>query len=261
MTREASLQELLGSSFEYHSSTMYTSIPGVIVAVRDKLNQQYVDVQPLINLRSEDGTESIPRPSILNVPLHMPCTDQGGMTYPISKGTSVWLMFSMRGIDKWKRGNAQPDTPSDRRMFDINDCFALPGVYPIGLSPNDASKRSLSHDTSDVVLVHNVGSGNEVEVRLKASGDVEINAPNRSVKVNCKDAEITAEDSVSVETQDFSVESENFSVNTTNYSLVATGENVSEGNFRFQGTFELNGIHMESHVHVETNSVTQGPQN
>lgn len=266
MSRTLGLQEILVNSFDYEMSNVYTSIPGVIVAVHDSLAGMRVDVQPTINIRNEDASEVTPRPSVLNVPLQMPVTLEGGLTYPIKKGNPVWLSFSMRGLDVWKRGSGLSDTATDMRMFDIRDCVAIPGVYPSGLSPNSPQRRTMPHDTEDVVLAHNLGTPNEVEIRLKRSGDVYINSPNK-VYVNCTDAEINAEDSVEITCEDYLVNCNNYAVNTVNYALVATGDSdnvYSQGTFRMQGSFVLNGVAMESHVHsgvISGGDSTQGPQN
>lgn len=188
--RNPSLQELIGSGFDYHMSNIYTSIPAVVVSVKD-LSQQRLDVQPVLNMRSKDGNREEQRPPILNVPFQMPVTKKGGLTYPIETGDSVWLMFSMRGLDLWKRGNGGFQAPSSVRKFDVRDCVAIAGVYPFSQSPN--SGRSNAHSTSDVVLVHNIGKGSEVEIRLKPNGDVVINSPTK-VEVNCTDAEVNATD-------------------------------------------------------------------
>src|SRR5690606_29354382 len=64
---------------------------------------------------------------------------------------------------------------------------------------NNPDKRTLDHDTNDTVMVHNIGTGSECEVRLKASGDVIINSPGL-VQVNCTTAEINASESVTIDT-------------------------------------------------------------
>lgn len=186
--RSPSLQELMGSGFDYHMSNIYTSIPAVVVSVKD-LSQQRLDVQPVLNMRSKDGNREEKRPPILNVPFQMPVTKKGGLTYPIEAGDSVWLIFSMRGLDLWKRGNGGFHAPSSVRKFDVRDCIAIAGVYPFSQSPN--SGRSNAHSTSDVVLVHNIGKGSEVEIRLKPNGDVVINSPTK-VEVNATDVEVNA---------------------------------------------------------------------
>jgi hypothetical protein len=180
-TREPGLQEVLVSSFDYLTAGMYTTMPGIILTVYDDLGQQRIDVQPTINIRSEDGEDVSERSPVLNVPLQLPFSKVGGLSFPVSVGDPVLLHFSMRGLELWKRGNGYPSTPNDLRKFDKRDCIASPGVFPFPESPNQASKHTLPHSPKDVVLVHNRGTGREVEIRLTESGDVRIKSVSGTI--------------------------------------------------------------------------------
>lgn len=245
--RSPSMQEASKSSFEYEMRDVYTAIPAIVVSVKD-LGQQRIDVQPALNQRSRDGVATSPMASILNVPLQMPVTSLGGLTYPIKTGDSVFLIFSMRGLDVWKRSSGGAVTPSDVRQFDARDCVAIVGVYPFNIAPNSAGSRSNSHSTDDVVLVHNIGSGAEVEIRLQPNGNVIINSPNK-VEVNCKDAEIKADSSTKINTGDFRVDSDSFVINTGTYSLSASDGATQAATINMSGSFILNGTPVESHDH------------
>ena len=247
MSRDMGVQEIMSNFIDYHLNGVYTSMPGVVVTVRNKLNEMSVDVQPALSMRTEDADSVTPRPTILNVPFHMPLTDQGGLSYPISVGTPVWLVFSMRGLEKWKRSDGKPDAPTDLRKFDARDCIAIPGAWPAPISKNNPKAHHLNHSTDDVVLVHNIGKGSEVEIRLKPDGDVFINSPKK-VTVNCIDAQVNAENSIDMNTNHFSL--------SANTSTVDT-------DMEFTGSFVLNGITMETHRHPENDSggPTDGPIN
>lgn len=245
--REPTLSEALNNHFEYSMSNTYTAIPGVVVSVKN-MGQMTVDVQPTINVRSSDGLDVAERPPILNVPFHMPVTKEGGLTYPISAGTPVFLIFSMRGMDSWKRGNGYPTTPTDNRMFDIRDCVAVPGLYPAGQSPNDPGKRTNSHSPDDVVLVHNIGSGNEVEVRLKKSGDVEVTTTQKviikSQSVEIDSPESTFKGHVTIE-DGLALGGGSGATMTISGNIEHTGDFASQG-----GAMTHDGVNVGStHVH------------
>lgn len=258
--RTANLQEWVTDSFDYQTNGMYTSLPGIVVSVVDA-GDMLVNVQPTVNLKTEDDFSVTQRPSILNVPLVMPLTKDGGLSFPVQAGDLVWLTFSMRGLDAWKSSNGYPTTPLDMRKFDIRDCVAQPCVYPSSESPNNPSKRSLEHNPLDVVLVHNIGSGNEVEIRLKASGGVEINAPGQEVKVVCNTALVEADTSVTLDTPE--------TLLTGNIVVQGTmtidgdsggGTNTIRGNFNIVGnTLNHNDVDISStHRH---SGVESGPDN
>jgi len=261
--RQPGWQEALEASHDYKTANMYTSIPGIVVSVVD-MGALLVNVQPTINLRTEDGLLITERPPILNVPLQMPLSQDGGLSFPVRAGSLVYLVFSMRGLDAWKASNGYPSTPLDMRKFDIRDCVAIPCVYPASQSSNDPGKRSLSHNPDDVVLVHNIGSGNEVEIRLKAGGGVEINAPGQEVTVNCNSATVNADSSVTLDTPETTL--------TGNLTVQGTmtidgdeggGTNTIRGNFNIIGTtLNHNGKNIGStHTHsgVEPGSGNSGP--
>lgn len=253
MSQSPSLQELLSASNDYALSNVYTAIPGIVISVED-MGECRLNVQPTINIRSESGDINTPRPPILNVPFQQPISQQGGLTYPIAPGNPVWLKFSMRGLEIWKRGSGMPEAPADMRRFDPRDCVAEP-AYPFSMSPNQANKHSFSHDPNDVVLVHNLGTGDEVEIRLKKGSS--------KVEINCKEAVVNAENSMEVNTEHFSVNSSTFTVNsgdvsfnsgsyvigTGTYGLTASDSASMDATFSQTGSYVLNGIALETHVH------------
>ena len=115
-----SLQELMNASFDYQTNNLYTAAPGVVVAVRNNLEELSVDVQPTVNILNKDKTTK-ERPVVLNVPVQMPSSSTAALTFPINVGDPVLLIYSMRSLDNWKRGEGKPSVPSDNRKFDKRD--------------------------------------------------------------------------------------------------------------------------------------------
>lgn len=236
----SALQKAMTSAFGYQMSDIYTAIPGIVVTVRDNFQNLYIDVQPSVNNLDEDGTIT-ERPVIMNVPVQMPSSSTSAVIVPINVGDPVFLIFSMRGLDTWKRGNGRPTTPSDLRKFDKRDCIAIPGVMPIGNSTNDPAKHVWTHNPKDLTIVHNLGSGAEVEVRLKTDGSIAINTTNK-VEIQCDQVIVNANTSIEV-----------------NCPTISFNGNVTHiGNYDMAGTFTLNGINMNTHKHPPG---TSGPAN
>ena len=219
------LEELMNASFDYQTNNMYTALPGIVVSVKDNLNTLSVDVQPTINIRNKDNTIK-ERPVVLNVPVQMPSSRTAAITYPVNVGDPVLLIYTMRGMDTWKRGKGTNTTPSDFRKFDKRDCIAIPGIWPFSESINNPQVRVWQHDTGDVVVVNNIGSV-ENEVRLKKNGDVVINT-NQNVEVNCNNATITAQENVDVICQNVTVDCDIAAVTgTASISLTAPQVNIN----------------------------------
>lgn len=249
-----SLQELMNSSFDYQTNNLYTAAPGIVVAVRNNLEELSIDVQPTVNILNKDKTTK-ERPVVLNVPVQMPSSSTAALTFPVNVGDPVLLIYSMRSLDIWKRSEGKPTVPNDNRKFDKRDCFAIPGVWPFGKSINKPSVRIWQHDTNDLVITNNIGTGAENEVRLQPSGNIVINT-NQDVSVNCNNATITAQANVDVVCANFTVDASesismtapiaSFSIGTTSW----TGAISQSGNYTGVGIQTFNGVVFSSHRHA-----------
>lgn len=249
MSREASLEELLKASFESNLNNQYTVLPCIVVAVRDGLSGQMVDIQPTINQKFKDGTVK-ERPAILGVPVSFPVSNRAGITFPIKVGDTGTAMFSMRNMDGWKAGNGRPASPGNFAKMDKGDAIFLPGIQPPSVAVNNPGKHVLPHDTNDTVLFANLGSA-ECEVRLKASGSIEITTSGQPVIINCSDATVNATDSINLNTQTMIVDCP---------ETTWLGNITLQGNLTQIGTYTLNSINVNLHVHggVTTGSGTSG---
>lgn len=171
-------EKLLYASFWKEMSKVYTSIPARVVAVRQNLEECIVDVQPVINTLRKDGRDE-EWGTILNVPVLFPCSSTSAFTFPINNGDPVLLHFSMRNIENFINGDGSPAAPNNFSKFDQNDAVAIPCLMPKVKSINNPSNRTLAHDTKDAVLVHNIGTPNEVEIRFKPDGTLKIYSPTK----------------------------------------------------------------------------------
>lgn len=136
----------------------YTNLPAKVVEYFPET--QTATVQPLINYTWEDGVvheESV----IADVPVMFPSAGGGIISFPVQRGDTVLLCFSMRSIDSWVEGDGSVSTPRENRIHDINDAIAIPGIYP--------KQKTLEPNPDDVEVKF---KGNKVT--LKANGDVVI---------------------------------------------------------------------------------------
>lgn len=226
--QDISLQETLQSAVEHHLEQMNTCVPGFVIRTINDLQGQQVDVQIAINFKGYDGS-SQERPPILNVPVVFPASSTSAITFPLNPGDPVLLVFSQRGLTAWKSSNGYASTPTDYRMHDIKDCFAIPGPFPVGRAPNNPAKRRWPHSTHDLVVAHNLGSGTEVELRLSESGKLIINT-DVAVEVNAPET-------------------------------TWTGDITHTGTFINTGMVVSNGVILDAHVHsgVQSGPSVSGP--
>lgn len=243
--REPSLTDTLNTHFNVRMASLYTALPCVVTNVVNGLNNLQVDVQPAINILYRDGT-SEERPQILGVPVIMPGSSTTLVSFPINVGDTVMCVFSQRSMDNFKIGQGQPTVPNDYRKMSVQDAVAIPGLYPFARSLNNPGARKWPHSTSDLVMSHNVGTGTEVEIRLKANGDVVVNT-EFNVITNSKTAQINATESISIKAPAMSVE-----VDETTW----VGNITHTGNYTMTGVATFNGIVFNTHKHT---GVTPGP--
>jgi hypothetical protein len=246
----AAIQSTMMSAFDSQMNNVYTIIPCIVVAVRDGLNGQMVDIQPTINQKQQDGTVA-ERPTIGGVPVSFQVSKKAGFTFPIEVGDTGTAMFSMRNMDGWKAGNGRPSSPANFAKMDKGDAIFLPGIQPPGVAVNNPAKHVLTHDTKDTVLFQNLG-GIECEVRLKVDGSIKINTSNQPVIINCSDATVNASNSINLNAQTLTVDCAN---------TLWIGDVVQQGNWTQTGTYVLNSININLHKHtgVQTGSGTSGP--
>ena len=238
MTVEA-IQDTLTSAFQSQMNNIHTIIPCIVVAVRDDLNGQMVDIQPTINQKFQDGTVK-ERPVILGVPVSFQVSKTAGFTFPVEVGDTGTAMFSMRNMDTWKSGNGRAVTPSNFAKMDKGDAIFLPGIQPPGVAVNNPSKHVLTHSTKDTVVFQYLG-GLESEVRLKADGSVEINTSNMPVIINCSDATINASGGLNLNAQTMTVDVPN---------ITFIGNITHQGDYVQVGTYTLNSVNINLHRHT-----------
>lgn len=245
----AAIQSTMMSAFDSQMNNIYTILPCIVVAVRDGLNGQMVDIQPTINQKQQDGTVA-ERPTIAGVPVSFQVSKKAGFTFPIEVGDTGTAMFSMRNMDGWKAGNGRPASPMNFSKMDKSDAIFLPGIQPPGVAVNNPAKHVLTHDPKDTVIFGNLG-GVEAEVRIKVDGSIEINTSNQPVVINCSDATVNASDSINLNAPTMTVDVAN---------TLWIGDVVQQGNWTQTGTYVLNTININLHKHtgVTTGSGTSG---
>lgn len=245
------LTELLVNSFQHQIHNVYTSIPCVIINIKN-IEEQRVDVQPAINIITPEG-EYKPHPPILSVPVMFPSTSTSALTLEINTGDEVLCTFSQRCIDLFKN-NGGIVNPLDLRKFDKRDAVAIVGLSSFNKAANKSSRRMLAHNPRDVVLAHNIGSGKEVEIRLGKDGSVKITTSTK-ITVNAKTAEVNA-DTTTVNGDA-----------TVNGNVYVNGDMSVDGNITCTQTVTATtdvlggGKSLKSHLHlaVKTGSDISGP--
>lgn len=109
-------------------STMWTAMPAIVQSVN--LTAMTCVCQIAVQGRSEDpeGTVSFHNISVIqDVPIVFPSAGGFSITFPITAGDEVLLVFASRCIDSWWQSGGYSNIPMEFRMHDLSDGFAIPG--------------------------------------------------------------------------------------------------------------------------------------
>lgn len=110
--------------------------------------RETVDVKPLYakTRLDEDGNRiQEDLPLIQNVKVVFPRAGVFGITFPISQGDTVLLIFCDRNIGQWQETGEEGD-PGDTRTHELSGAVAIPGIYP--------SFSASGHGNTESLVVH-----------------------------------------------------------------------------------------------------------
>ncbi len=139
MSTTPTLEQVLALAVSEQLGETYTAMPAVVESYDPA--KQTITARPALRRKYADGSV-VERPLIPNVPVAFPRGGGASMTFPLKKGDSVFLIFSMRSLDVWKTKGGVVD-PQDPRKFNVTDAIAIPGVYPGSQPAPRASSANL----------------------------------------------------------------------------------------------------------------------
>jgi hypothetical protein len=170
----ATFTEAVDSHINSALSLLSTAIPAKILEYNP--STQKAVVQPLVEVLLKDNRQ-IPYPELEDVPVVFPSTSNSMLSFPININDTVLLIFSQRSIDTWLVSNStETVNPQDFRKHDYSDAIAIPGLFSFPRAINEPKKHTLTHNTGDLVVAHNIGGSTENEIRLKADGSIRMSA-------------------------------------------------------------------------------------
>ena len=129
--RYENLAQLLDFDFLQKAKTLiHTALPG-IVREYDATTKR-ARVQPALRMTFTDGSEAKEKPPILNIPVKQTATGGHMMHQQLDVEDVVLLVFSERGIEKFKAEWGSVSDPTIEGFFAEKDAWAIPwGVEDI----------------------------------------------------------------------------------------------------------------------------------
>ena len=164
---------------------VHTALPGIVSYYDNEIRR--ADVTAAIRTVMTDGTEK-ERAPLFNVPVLFPSGGGYTMTFPVSPGDGVLLVFNERSISTWKQ-TYQLSTPALRHILSYDDAVAVAGFGPLNVTPASSGASMQSVDGSEYITLNNGG------VEIKHSGNVNIDAGSitfRSSTLTHNGADISA---------------------------------------------------------------------
>lgn len=167
--------QVIQSHIDRFKSNLNTCIPAKITLINyrgDFISS--VDVKP-INLKVYKNGEIFNRRDITNVPVVFPSSSKGIVSYPLSVGDHVLLVFPQEDIESFLYDNLSEAIPQTFRKFSLTDAVAIPCIHPTN-SNIKAHKDNFQITFNDFTLSVKPSG----ETSLKTNADVSVEAENAS---------------------------------------------------------------------------------
>ena len=127
--RYEKLPQALKFHFEQAIKDLHTVLPGLVRSYNPTTKRMVI--QPSINLLMTNG-RSVEKPPIVNVPVMQRATGTHMMHHQIDPGDVCLLLFSERGLEKFKQRWGTLSDPTVENFFSEKDALAVPwGVETI----------------------------------------------------------------------------------------------------------------------------------
>lgn len=174
--RSPEIMLALATALQGAQAHIWTCLPGLVVDVQPEL--MTCSVQPTVQAKfinpQTQLEEWLPLPKLIFCPLVFPQAGGFALTFPVTAGDEVLVVFSSRCIDLWwQNGGVQPQ--AELRMHDISDGFAIAGVRSTPRALTDWSQSAVelrSDDGAAKVSIHA-----DLSVDVVAPAQINLTAP------------------------------------------------------------------------------------
>lgn len=165
---------------------LYTGAPAIVENYDPATST--IDVYPAIYKKDKADGTLIKELLLERVPVIFNATRELGITYPIRKGDTVWLMFSHRDSEGWLVSEEEYAEPKTHRKHDINDAFAIAGAFKYNNSPVPQGQENnlcIRYNDNDIIITP------DGELIVNSANTITINAPNQNVEITASNVNCT----------------------------------------------------------------------
>jgi hypothetical protein len=161
------LADVVRKHIRVNLTDLHVAIPARVERV--DLAKGLIDAKPLVKDSHDDAEGNrvpVSVPVICNVPVIFPGVGGMRITFPISKGDTVMLLFSERSLDTWLVRGGEVD-PVDDRRHQLSDAVAIPGLRDFA-HPWKGTSSSAVTIGQDGATQHGAGMGDRLRTELDA---------------------------------------------------------------------------------------------
>jgi len=182
--KQPTLTDLIRTALDSSLSDVHTCMPGVIESFNESTQTAKVNlsIRRVKNTRTSEGSRYVNIPPVINVPVVYPSAGGYSITFPVTSGDEVLVVFSERAIDTWlQSGGVQ--NPLDRRKHEYTDAIAVIGLHSNTKAISSYATDALEIRTNDGNTYISV-KPNEVKIDIGGSGGATFNADGSVVFAN-----------------------------------------------------------------------------
>ena len=156
------LIELLSESIENRVSDIFTALVGNVVSYDSGTQTAQVQLSTKFPRKDRNGEiKFISFPILQDVPICFPRAGSYSLTFPISDGSGVLVVFTQLDPAKWRESGESDTVPQLVKLHSIGSGFALPMVAPRTATLIGASEPAM------------VIQGDEIRLGAAAAADVD----------------------------------------------------------------------------------------
>lgn len=165
--KQFTLFDTIESHISRFESGLYTATPAIVETYDSETAT--ISCYPAIYKADKDGV--LLQESLLEgVPVMFPSTKDAAITFPLTKGDKVMLLFGQQDMDTWLESAEDIDKPQTLRRHNLNDAVA----YPTTLKYNSGVVKTGAEEGFNVQF-------KDSNVYIDPDGGVDIKAGKFSV--------------------------------------------------------------------------------
>lgn len=187
----SNLESIVNHMIKLNNYKTNISFPAKIVGV-ERLVDGFVDVKPIVNYVNPLTGDSIGFPPMKGVRLLYPSTKQTTISFPVSQGDTVLLIFQTVDTSSFINGNTSPHDPDFNSFGNLANVVAMVGFTPYQESCFNPNNYKNEFSNQDLNIVHNKNTDQEAIVSINTNGDITLKSPTKVI-VESKEVEVIAD--------------------------------------------------------------------